>query len=108
MNLEDADFYNPLLEEYVDGLHFVLELGIEIHWCFMKFVFDNKFREKTIDKQFLRVMELAINMQHDDYYYGLLNSFVHLGEMLGFTWEQIEQAYFEKNQINHRRQDDGY
>jgi dimeric dUTPase (all-alpha-NTP-PPase superfamily) len=25
---EDKEYYNPLLEEYVDGLHFVLELGL--------------------------------------------------------------------------------
>src|SRR5438067_2344368 len=31
MDLEDAEFYNPLLEEYVDGLHFVLEIGLELH-----------------------------------------------------------------------------
>jgi dimeric dUTPase (all-alpha-NTP-PPase superfamily) len=27
---EDKEYYNPLLEEYVDGLHFVLELGLEL------------------------------------------------------------------------------
>jgi dimeric dUTPase (all-alpha-NTP-PPase superfamily) len=26
---EDKEYYNPLLEEYVDGLHFVLELGLD-------------------------------------------------------------------------------
>lgn len=26
----------------------------------------------------------------------------------GFTWEQIEAAYFKKNQINHARQENGY
>ena len=39
-------------------------------------------------------------------YYSMLLS---LGIMsLGFTWEQIEQAYFEKNKINHERQENGY
>jgi dimeric dUTPase (all-alpha-NTP-PPase superfamily) len=31
-----------------------------------------------------------------------------LGEFLGFTGEEIEQAYFAKNKINHVRQETGY
>jgi dimeric dUTPase (all-alpha-NTP-PPase superfamily) len=34
--------------------------------------------------------------------------FFGLGEMLGFTWDEIEQAYFAKNKINHVRQETGY
>lgn len=37
------------------------------------------------------------------------NLFVGLGEKhLGFTWNQIEQAYLDKNKINHERQANGY
>jgi dimeric dUTPase (all-alpha-NTP-PPase superfamily) len=46
---------------------------------------------------------------HDDiYYHELLASFIVLGEMLGFTWEQIEKAYLRKNAVNHQRQESGY
>jgi dimeric dUTPase (all-alpha-NTP-PPase superfamily) len=38
----------------------------------------------------------------------LFAAYLNLGEMLGFTEEQIEQAYFEKNKINHQRQEVGY
>ncbi|WP_399633175.1 dUTP diphosphatase [Sporosarcina sp. SG10008] len=31
-----------------------------------------------------------------------------LGRALGFEWEQIGIAYFEKNATNHFRQDNGY
>ena len=31
-----------------------------------------------------------------------------LGEMLGFKWEHIEEAYYSKYQVNHERQDSGY
>src|SRR5690625_7965714 len=36
------------------------------------------------------------------------SDFVSLGSRLGFTWKEIEQAYYEKNKINHERQTDGY
>lgn len=41
-------------------------------------------------------------------YVVVFNNFLSLGEMLGFTWEEIEQAYYDKNKINHQRQENGY
>lgn len=38
----------------------------------------------------------------------MLFEFILLGEMLGFTWSQIEQGYYDKNQINIERQNAGY
>lgn len=38
----------------------------------------------------------------------IMTKFAVLTEMLGFTWEQVEAAYFEKNNINHQRQEAGY
>jgi dimeric dUTPase (all-alpha-NTP-PPase superfamily) len=38
----------------------------------------------------------------------LFERFIELGEHLGFTWDEIEQAYFTKNQINVQRQETGY
>ena len=42
-------------------------------------------------------------------YHELFECFVGLGEIdLGFTWEQIETAYLDKNKINHERQENKY
>lgn len=98
----------PLLEEYVDCLHFILSIGNFIEHVDKEFPVGRFYREETIEKQFLLVFEHAVNMQHDDYYYDLVQSFLRLGEMLGFSWEQIETAYMNKNEINHQRQADGY
>ncbi|MFY0167293.1 dUTP diphosphatase, partial [Bacillus anthracis] len=35
-------------------------------------------------------------------------SFLGLGKKLGFTFEEIEQGYYKKNEVNHQRQDNGY
>jgi dimeric dUTPase (all-alpha-NTP-PPase superfamily) len=43
-----------------------------------------------------------------DYYDDLFGNFINLGKLLGFTWDQVEKAYFEKNAINHQRQESGY
>ena len=101
-------YKNPLLVEYVDCLHFILSIGLEIGIHHFVYKEDHNFKESNITQQFLSVMDYAIMLRDDDYCSELLKSFVYLGEMLGFTWEQIETAYFEKNKINHSRQDNGY
>ncbi|MGN7403496.1 dUTP diphosphatase [Cytobacillus praedii] len=99
----------PLLEEYVDGLHFVLELGIEIGQT--PIICDLYYKTDSIDSQFIGLYKYVLNFFTEktaDRYIKLLMVYVGLGEMLGFEWGQIETAYFEKNAINHARQENGY
>lgn len=110
MNLEDAEFYNPLLEEYVDKLHFIVEQGIEIEFDPNEWAFTGWKRE-DITTQYISIAQKVTDfwdgMREQDYV-DLFELFIGLGEMLGFTWEQIEQAYYAKNKINHVRQETGY
>ncbi|UYL94158.1 dUTP diphosphatase [Geobacillus phage vB_GthS_PK5.2] len=106
------------LEEFCDGLHFLLSIGLEIaepqkidvaRW--------NAAKADNITEQFLHVMTHAINLgntlRNNISYYPfeyewLFLRYIQLGEMLGFTWEQIEEAYLRKNAVNHQRQEMGY
>ncbi len=104
---------NPLLEEYVDGLHFVLEQGLQ--WCFdqtykpsMVIVHDTGRMFREVYKC---ISDLAIPGGRNwkkFHYEDLFNNYLALGKSLGFTWEQIENAYYEKNKVNFQRQEDGY
>lgn len=106
---------NPLLEEYVDCLHFILSIGLEIHLqddAEMSVVeIDDSIQQHPYTRN-----DITLQFQASFYfttrittrYVELFNCFVQLGKMLGFTWEQIEQAYFEKNAVNHQRQEEGY
>ena len=92
---------NPLLEEYVDGLHFVLEAGIEKGWetDLMNGNIEI-FKNDNITTQFIQVKRDVLDMWSSEnyvYYKILFGSFIGLGQLLGFTWEQIETAYFAKN-----------
>lgn len=121
----------PLLEEYVDCLHFVLSIGNEIIKKYGKdlkeLVLNDEILIDTSSKKeiditnqfnmlFLNTTSLYISTIDEYYDYedsiGIFNelfeSFIGLGEMLGFTWDQIEQAYFDKNKVNHNRQATGY
>lgn len=99
---------NPLLEEYVDGLHFVLSLGLELDYEDMNYFKWHKQKAQTITEQYIAIAKWAAAMLEDDYYFELFHAYIHLGVMLGFSWEQIEQAYIDKNKVNHQRQDNGY
>jgi dimeric dUTPase (all-alpha-NTP-PPase superfamily) len=109
MDADDADFYNPQLEEYVDSLHFVIELGIELNVnidSLKEEIELEPFYESTLTEHFNKVFALASKPVGQ--YNKLFNAFVGLGEFLGYRWEEVETAYFAKNKINHIRQDTGY
>lgn len=117
---------NPLLEEFVDILHFVLSIGNEMNFTEYHLI-GNYFRGQLTDGEpdvvdaFLVVNEqLALlsktyrmqgikgDVALTVYYALLLESFLELGNLLGFTEEQIVEAYEQKNQTNWERQAHGY
>ncbi len=104
---------NRLLEEYVDNFHFILSIGNDLNLYKYECV---ELIDLTgdITAQFNTVFQLIGNwkkeslLMNNDFYFEVVNEFLCLGKMLGFTWEQIEAAYYEKNEINHARQENGY
>ncbi|TYR75568.1 hypothetical protein FZC79_10390 [Rossellomorea vietnamensis] len=107
--------WNPLLEEYVDGLHFILELGIELNVTSIKI--DSDYTKDNITDSFIELYSWVSQLVNDkklfpdlvnDTYEMIFNLFIGIGRQLGFTWEEIEVAYFDKNQVNHARQESGY
>ncbi|MEK3909651.1 dUTP diphosphatase [Oceanobacillus sp. FSL W7-1309] len=110
---------NPLLEEYVDCLHFILSIGLSLNINSEDICVDGDYTELETTNTFNKMFK-SISEVHDYINYGarddlveaydiMFSMFVGLGELqLGFTWEQIEQAYLDKNKINHDRQLNGY
>jgi dimeric dUTPase (all-alpha-NTP-PPase superfamily) len=113
----DDDSKNPLLEEYVDCLHFLLSIGLELETT--NIVIDSDYTGADTTETFIFAFETVIELANSirdgnksyiyQVYEELFNLFVSLGEKyLGFSWEQVEQAYLAKNKINHERQESGY
>jgi dimeric dUTPase (all-alpha-NTP-PPase superfamily) len=100
------------LEEYIDGLHFVLQIGILGGFDFSQSLKHGKWL--TLQMQFSDLFKRVAAMTgiYGSYNEGafkkILELYLSLGEMLGFTPEEIEKAYLEKNKVNHERQRDGY
>lgn len=107
---------NPLLEEYVDCLHFILSIGLELGYT--------GFDELDINEHLATIKEgskdeitscfivinyissgLTLSMVR---YEQVLCEILALGVRLGLALDQIENAYYAKNKTNHKRQEDGY
>lgn len=101
----------PLLEEYVDCLHFILSIGLDLDVSVNIGWDDICHYDNDITSIFLNLNNRILELRHwenDESWVDLFEEFYILGKMLGFTWEQIEAGYLEKNRINHERQVTGY
>ncbi|KQB91906.1 dUTPase [Geobacillus sp. PA-3] len=108
----------PLLEEFADCLHFLLSIGNDININEVYEDYEPKplyFGDGDILGQFIAIYDWINSLyfhRHEDVngeIYDLVFAyFLGLGEMLGFSWQEIEEAYLQKNAINHERQNNGY
>ncbi len=98
-----------ILEEYVDCLHFILTLGLEKQ--FNDIEVEIRDLQYDITAQFLNLyvdINDFIVSSSRDHYLTLFEDFLSLGKSLRFSIDEIEEAYIEKNSINHKRQIEGY
>lgn len=115
---------NPLLEEYVDCLHFFLsiarQLSLDAEDLYMP---DDElegdtsilFTELLHNVGMINGHRFPNHLIEDterwqkEYFQTALYLFYLLGEQrLGFTFDQIAAAYVAKNAVNHERQSNGY
>lgn len=114
---------NPLLEETVDCLHFVLSMGNDIGY---KVPGDIHLEQlvaashyPTTLQQFNAVIGSLSDLNlyvggpsnkemNEELYEPVLLALLALTEKLEFTWEEIVKAYKDKNKVNHDRQNKGY
>lgn len=104
----------PLLEEYADGFTFLIEIGLEIGLDGFKPVELLSFQKNVVANDFKFIYQMASRLDlgflllDNTDYKTLFNNYLNIGQRLGFTLEEIEAAYYEKNKVNHDRQDSGY
>lgn len=106
-----------LLEEYVDSLHFFLSIAnyrqYDVDRLYTVYLsdFESTATPLSLVTAFKDVMSKIIAMEQNQnpfYYIVAFEAYLNVGKLLGFTWEEIEQGYIRKNEINHQRQDNGY
>ncbi|WP_067843383.1 dUTP diphosphatase [Amphibacillus sediminis] len=98
-----------ILEEYVDGLHFIISLGL-----------DSRFKVEHVDhmpfngdltdlfNQLYRAIDYFRDDRSQASYLTVFGLFLTLADQLGFSDHEIQAAYLEKNKVNFQRQDEHY
>ncbi|WP_226583591.1 dUTP diphosphatase [Halobacillus litoralis] len=98
-----------ILEEFVDGVHFLLSIGLDLDLRFVSQSHNKGDFEQT--ESFLKVYEAVerFRLQQDAPSYNqMFSAYLNLGLSLGITEDELRQAYENKNRINFERQDQGY
>ncbi|WP_045523541.1 dUTP diphosphatase [Neobacillus niacini] len=100
-----------VLEEFVDGIHFILSLGIECGFQNLDYTLEIEPSTVNTTEQFILIYE-KVNVfkesKNDIDFKTLLESYLQLGTLLGITYEEMEKAYFTKNEVNYQRQQNNY
>jgi len=98
-----------ILDEYADGMHFFLSLGIPLgvetyHHTFVK-------EDQELTLQILKTYALVSDLlsSYDEPHYALaFSSFLNLLPLLGYSGEDAIGAYKKKLAVNYRRQEEHY
>ncbi|MDN3449110.1 dUTP diphosphatase [Planococcus sp. APC 3906] len=101
---------NIILEEYVDSIHFLLSLGIEKNLNMLE-EWPERVGENDLTELFIGTQREILDFLEDysmTNYQDLWSWYGAIAEELGFSYEDIFDAYLAKNQTNYDRQNDGY
>lgn len=99
-----------MLEEYVDVLHFILSICIEknIDVSDINFSEDKFLNKKELTEKFIYLNKTFDFSVGKEQFKKWIIDFLSLGSNLGFNWQQIEEAYFYKLNVNKKRQNNNY
>lgn len=100
-----------ILMEYVDGVHFILSLGIECGFHKQQIELHGEPSNIQVTEQFLVINEKVLTFKNSKSlkdFIALFESYIQLGILLGISYDEMEKAYFEKNEVNYQRQQNNY
>lgn len=105
--------YDKALFELVDIFHFTLSIGLYFGKITGQYVYQvsympiNSHGHLKLEDVFKEFMVAAAQISPQNYVM-FMNDLLALIHTLGFEWEEFEDAYYEKLEINHNRQASGY
>ncbi len=106
---KEASAKEVIIDELVDCLHFAFSLGNTLNNDQWLFATDDMKRPITLI--YFDVVEKLMKLVHEKdevLFRSMLFNLVEIAWYLGYSMEDIEEAYNKKNQINYERQNTGY
>ena len=96
------------LEEYSDVIHFALSIANDLGYTEHKYVHTEGTDLNDLVLGITNIATIIPQSKEEHHVHTLLNNIIQLGYQLGFTEEQVIDAYFNKNEENYARQENGY
>lgn len=100
-----------VLEEFVDGVHFILSIGNELGYSSHDIPIASSEANEDLVQSFLKVYQLIDKLRQSrtrENFEELMRQYFILGQSLGFNIDDVQAAYKEKNEVNYKRQQEGY
>lgn len=98
-----------ILDEFADGLHFLLSLGIDI--SFTPDTLEVNDDKDELTENILKTYELVslFSIKQDvKTYLNMFISYLKALFKLGYSWQDAKEAYYLKLKENHHRQETNY
>lgn len=98
-----------VMDEFADGLHFLLSLGIPLKA--KKMEYDLVKPDYDLVEQFHRVYKASLNLKENyniEAYEDAMQKFLNLTMLIGMNAEDIINSYKLKLEVNHKRQENKY
>src|SRR5690606_27930753 len=93
-----------ILEEFVDGIHFILSIGLELGFESRDISIVSHEANEDVVRLILKIYQQIDDMRKSrsfDDYAELMRQYFILGQTLGFSIDDVQNAYKEKNKINY-------
>ncbi|WP_244093983.1 dUTP diphosphatase [Jeotgalibacillus sp. R-1-5s-1] len=100
---------SAILEEYVDGIHFLLSIGLDLELRYTEQAEVHSGSDLSdLFLDFYHSVTQFRSYQSQFNYDGMWDRYLKIGTVLGFSVDDVMSAYTDKNEINIKRQQDGY
>lgn len=110
-SLKDGEGFDRIIDEYADGLHFLLSLALAYNYKVPVLEVSDVEKELTLTQKFVETFISLNSFADKKDANSLIDAFIRfleLGHKLGFSKEQITEAYLKKLEVNYQRQKDHY
>ncbi|MFC5464353.1 dUTP diphosphatase [Lederbergia graminis] len=100
-----------ILEEFVDGVHFILSIGLELSFSERDISLVSTEGNEDLVQSFIKIYHLIGELRlhrSAESFEELLRQYFILGQSLGFSIDDVQSAYKAKNEVNFKRQQEGY
>ncbi len=101
-------YHNPLLEEYADTIHFALSIANDLGYTEHKYIHTEGADLNDLVLGITSVATIIPQSRETRHISTLINNVIQLGYQLGFTEDDVLNAYEDKNKTNYDRQKSGY